>query len=86
MLISATAKSKKQRQKAAKALRKQGGANPESLIPKVPLHEQTVDLYGGDGTVEGGKRAAATRDELTVSMRKDRRSKIKEANFLKSMS
>lgn len=80
-----TAKSKKQRRRAAKALRKQQLLNPEALAPKVPLHEQTIDLPSGDGTLEGAIDAASARDSLTKSLRKNRRDKIKEANFLKAM-
>jgi large subunit ribosomal protein L54 len=48
-----TAKSKKQRRVAAKALRKQQMTNPEALAPKIPLHEQTIDLPAGDGSLQG---------------------------------
>lgn len=80
------AKSKKQRRIAAKALRKQQLLNPESLVPKVPLYEQTVDLPSGDGSLNAAKEAGQARQELTKAMREKRRSKIKEANFLKEMS
>lgn len=59
--------------------------NPESLIPKVPIYEQSIDLPAGDGTPEGARLAEAAREELTKAMRDKRRSKIKEGNFLKSM-
>lgn len=80
------AKSKKQRRIAAKALRKQQLLNPESLVPKVPLYEQTIDLPSGDGSLNAAKEAGQARQELTKAMREKRRSKIKEANFLKEMS
>jgi large subunit ribosomal protein L54 len=80
-----TAKSKKQRRVAAKALRKQQMTNPEALAPKIPLHEQTIDLPAGDGSLQGAIEAMEARDALTKSMRKNRRAKIKEANFLKAM-
>lgn len=80
-----TAKSKKQRRMAAKALRKQQLLNPEALAPKIPLHEQTIDLPAGDGSLQGAIEAMEARDALTKSMRKNRRAKIKEANFLKAM-
>jgi large subunit ribosomal protein L54 len=80
-----TAKSKKQRRVAAKALRKQQLMNPEALAPKIPLHEQTIDLPSGDGSLQGAIAAMEARDALTKSMRKNRRAKIKEANFLKAM-
>ncbi|KAG9527210.1 hypothetical protein E4T50_00770 [Aureobasidium sp. EXF-12298] len=78
-------KSKKQRRVAAKALRKQQLLNPEALAPKIPLHEQTIDLPAGDGTLQGAIDAMEARDALTKAMRKNRRAKIKEANFLKAM-
>ncbi|EMD94433.1 hypothetical protein COCC4DRAFT_148534 [Bipolaris maydis ATCC 48331] len=78
-------KSKKQRRLAAKRLRKEQAANPEMLIPKVPLYEQTIDLPAGDGTLFGAVQAAEARDELTKAMRNKRRASIKEANFLKAM-
>ncbi|KAI4723514.1 hypothetical protein E4T48_00065 [Aureobasidium sp. EXF-10727] len=78
-------KSKKQRRVAAKALRKQQLLNPEALAPKIPLHEQTIDLPAGDGSLQGAIDAMEARDALTKSMRKNRRAKIKEANFLKAM-
>ena len=81
----ATAKSKKQRRIAAKALRKQQMLNPELLQPKVPLYEQSIDLPAGDGTLDGAKAADEARGELTKAMRKNRRAKIKEGNFLKAM-
>lgn len=80
-----TAKSKKQRRAAAKALRKRQLQDPDSLAPKVPLYEQTIDLYAGDGTVKGAMLAGAARQELTKAMRSQRRSKIRETNFLKTM-
>ena len=59
--------------------------NPDMMIPKVPLYEQTIDLPAGDGTLEGAVQAAEARDELTKAMRNKRRAAIKEANFLKAM-
>lgn len=79
------AKSKKQRRLAAKALRKQQLLNPESLAPKVPLYEQSVDLPAGGQSVEEALEANKARQELTKAMRAKRRSGIKEANFLKAM-
>lgn len=79
------AKSKKQRRLAAKALKKQQLLNPESLAPKIPLYEQSIDLPGGDGTIEGNKVAYQAQEELTRAMREKRRSKIKEDNFLREM-
>ncbi|KAK5130677.1 hypothetical protein LTR08_001838 [Meristemomyces frigidus] len=79
------AKSKKQRQRAAKALRKQELLHPEALIPKVPMYEQSVDLPAGDGSVRGAMQAGEAREELTRKMREKRRGSIKEDNFLKGM-
>ncbi|CAD0114033.1 unnamed protein product, partial [Aureobasidium uvarum] len=70
---------------SAKALRKQQLLNPEALAPKIPLHEQTIDLPAGDGSLQSAIDAMEARDALTKSMRKNRRAKIKEANFLKAM-
>jgi hypothetical protein len=80
-----TAKSKKQRQRAAKALRKRALLNPESLAPKVPMYEQSVDLPGGDGSLEAAKEAGQARSGLTKAMRDKRRKMIKEDNFLRAM-
>lgn len=77
-----TAKSKKQRRKAAKALRKQALLDPESLAPRVPVDHQTCDLPAGDGTAAGAIEAARARREVTHAMRERRRKKIKEDNFL----
>lgn len=79
------AKSKKQRQRAAKALRKRALQNPDALVPKVPLYEQSVDLPGGDGSVEGAMKAGEARSGLTKAMRDKRRKAIKEDNFLRAM-
>ncbi|KAF1951943.1 hypothetical protein CC80DRAFT_480409 [Byssothecium circinans] len=78
-------KSKKQRRLAAKRLRKEQLANPELLVPKVPVYEQTVDLPASDGSLEGAVKAIEARDGLTKAMRGKRRADIKEKNFLKAM-
>ncbi|KZF23726.1 hypothetical protein L228DRAFT_260497 [Xylona heveae TC161] len=78
-------KSRKQRRLAAKRLRKLALLNPESLAPKVPLQEQSIDLPAGDGTAQGAIEAKFSRDELTKAMRTKRRSLIKEDNFLRGM-
>lgn len=78
-------KSKKQRRVAAKRLRKEQALNPEMLVPKVPIYEQTIDLPAGDGSVAGAVVAQEAREELTKAMRNKRRATIKEANFLKAM-
>lgn len=59
--------------------------NPDLLVPKVPIYEQTIDLPAGDGSLQGAVEAAGARDELTKAMRNKRRATIKEANFLKAM-
>jgi large subunit ribosomal protein L54 len=82
------AKSKKQRQRAAKAMRKAEKfrqAHPELMEPKVPLYEQSIDLPAGDGSAEGARMAERARNELTKSLRAKRRAKIKEDNFLRTM-
>ena len=53
---------------------------------RVPLYAQSIDLVSGDGSEEGAIEAQLVRSQLTKSLRQQRRSKIKEANFLKSMS
>ena len=87
MLISTffTAKSKKQRRAAARAALKAAKANPEALIPKVPIEHQSIDLPAGDGTIKGAITALRAREELRDAMRKGRRKSIKEGNFLKAM-
>jgi large subunit ribosomal protein L54 len=55
-------------------------ANPDMLTPKVPLHEQTIDLPAGD-PLEAGKALK----ELTQTMRRARRLGIKENNYLKGL-
>lgn len=84
-LFPSTAKSKKQRQRTAKALRKRAAQNPEALAPKVPLYEQSVDLPGGDGSLQGSKEAGDARGGLTKALRDKRRKAIKEDNFLRAM-
>lgn len=85
------AKSKKQRKVAAKRQKINEAkllaeGNLEALQPKVPLQHQSINLLGEEGsTVEHNIEAAKARDELKKAMRKDRKAKIKEANYLKSM-
>jgi large subunit ribosomal protein L54 len=52
---------------------------------RIPVHEQTIDLPSGDGTLKGALAASQARNKLTKAMRENRRAKIKEANFLKAM-
>lgn len=85
------AKSKKQRKLAAKrqkALEAKllAEGNLEALAPKVPLQQQSVNLPGEqNGSVLDNLAAAEKREELRKAMRKERRAKIKESNYLKSM-
>ncbi len=86
-----SAKSKKQRrlaakrQKAAEAEMLASG-NLEALQPKIPIQQQSINLQGAeDGNVADNIAAADKRQELRLAMRKERRAKIKESNYLKSM-
>lgn len=57
-----------------------------ALAPKIPLHEQSIDLPGAQNdSFEGAMEAAQARHELKRALRKDRKAKIKEANYLKTM-
>ncbi|KAH7163198.1 mitochondrial ribosomal protein L37-domain-containing protein [Dactylonectria estremocensis] len=84
-------KSKKQRQLAAKrqkALEAQALAdgNLDALAPKIPLQHQSINILGKENSsVEHNIEAAEKRDELKKAMRKERKAKIKEDNYLKSM-
>ncbi|KAI0896953.1 mitochondrial ribosomal protein L37-domain-containing protein [Annulohypoxylon nitens] len=84
-------KSKKQRRLAAKRQRALearilAGGDLSALMPKVPLHHQSINLPGNEeNTVEGALAAQEARDELNKAMRKDRKKSIKESNYLKSM-
>ncbi|MCJ1391066.1 hypothetical protein MMC18_003927 [Xylographa bjoerkii] len=78
-------KSKKERRKAARAALKAARANPESLVPKVPIEHQSIDLPAGDGTIAGALAAVQAREEIRGALRIGRRKKIKEGNFLKAM-
>ncbi|RFU29191.1 hypothetical protein B7463_g7122, partial [Scytalidium lignicola] len=84
-------KSKKLRRKAAKAARKAEAralaiGDVEALAPKVPLQHQTIDLPSNEeATIKGALEAVEKREEVSKAMRAERRKKIKEANFLKSM-
>jgi len=84
-------KSKKLRRKAAKRQRKLEAARLASgdlsaLEPKIPLTQQSIDLPANEeGTIRGAVEAGEKREELREAMRRERRSKIKESNFLKGM-
>ncbi|KAG5924439.1 hypothetical protein E4U42_004638 [Claviceps africana] len=84
-------KSKKQRQIAAKRqktleARLVAEGNLAALAPKVPIQHQSINLPGEEGgSVQDNIAAAQKRQELKTAMRKERKAKIKEANYLKSM-
>lgn len=85
------AKSKKQRRLAAKRQKAAeaellASGNLEALEPKIPLQQQSINIQGeADGTLTDNIAAADKRQELKLAMRKERKAKIKEANYLKSM-
>lgn len=89
--LTYTAKSKKQRRLAAKRQRALeakilASGDLSALAPKVPLQQQTINLPGSPGgTPEEAFVAAGKREELRKAMRKERKAKIKEDNYLKSM-
>ncbi len=91
VLSTKKAKSKKQRRLAAKRqraleLRLIAEGNIEALAPKIPLQQQTVNLAANEeGTTEGAVAATSAREELRRAMRRERKAKIKESNYLKSM-
>ncbi|OAA68601.1 ribosomal protein l37, mitochondrial [Niveomyces insectorum RCEF 264] len=90
-------KSKKQRRMAAKRQRDfeakiLASGDLTALAPKIPLQHQSinlpvVDAAGGGSALDldNALLAAAKRKELRVAQRKERRAKIKESNYLRSM-
>ncbi|KAH6997893.1 mitochondrial ribosomal protein L37-domain-containing protein [Ilyonectria sp. MPI-CAGE-AT-0026] len=84
-------KSKKQRKLAAKRQKTMeaqalASGNLDALAPKIPLQHQSVNITGDENsTVEHNIEAAQKREQLKKAMRKERKAKIKEANYLKSM-
>lgn len=57
-----------------------------ALQLKIPITHQSIDLPSNEeGTMEGALEAEETRNELRAAMREQRRKKIKEANYLKSV-
>ncbi|KAI1130210.1 mitochondrial ribosomal protein L37-domain-containing protein [Nemania abortiva] len=84
-------KSKKQRRLAAKRQRTleaklMAEGNLEALAPKIPLQHQAINLPANEaGTTEGALAAADAREDLRRAMRRERKAKIKESNYLKSM-
>lgn len=56
------------------------------MEPKIPLTQQSIDLPANEeGTIMGALEAGDKREELREAMRRERRNKIKESNFLKGM-
>lgn len=50
------------------------------------MTQQSIDLPSNEqNTIEGALEAVGKREELTEALRRERRSKIKETNYLKSM-
>ena len=86
-----SAKSKKLRRAAAKRQRKLeakmlASGDMSALQPKIPLTQQSIDLPANEeGTIEGALEAETKRKELRSALREERRKKIKETNYLKSM-
>jgi large subunit ribosomal protein L54 len=77
------AAAKRQRLLEAKALAE---GNLDALAPKIPLQHQSINLPGHENaTVAENFDAADKREELRKAMRKERKAKIKESNYLKSM-
>jgi hypothetical protein len=91
IFFSSTAKSKKLRREAAKRQRKLeakllASGDLSSLQPKIPVTQQSIDLPANEeGTIQGALEADTKREELRAAMREERRKKIKENNYLKSM-
>jgi large subunit ribosomal protein L54 len=91
LLTPFTAKSKKERRRAAKQQRKLeakllASGDLSALQPKIPLTQQSIDLPGNEeGTIEGALKADSKRGELRAALREERRKAIKTANYLKSM-
>lgn len=85
------AKSKKQRRLAAKQQKAReakllASGNLDDLAPKIPLQHQSINLPGEEGSsVQENIEAADKREELKKAMRQERKAKIKESNYLKSM-
>ncbi|CAK7220265.1 hypothetical protein SBRCBS47491_004129 [Sporothrix bragantina] len=82
-------KSKKQRRMALKRQRELEAkvlatGDLTALAPKIALQHQSLNLTDS-GAEADTMAAAARRKELRVALRKERRAKIKESNYLKSM-
>ncbi|KAI6246969.1 hypothetical protein HI914_05126 [Erysiphe necator] len=82
-------KSKKLRRKAAKKQRKlealkEASGKVEEI--QVPLTQQSIDLPSNEEeTLEGAAKAEGMRRQLRVAMRNERKKKIKESNYLRSV-
>ena len=56
------------------------------MAPKIPLQQQSVNLPGSTADqLTDSLYALSKRDELRKAMRRERKAKIKEGNYLKSM-
>ncbi|CAK7197469.1 hypothetical protein SEUCBS139899_000116 [Sporothrix eucalyptigena] len=82
-------KSKKQRRMALKRQRELEAkvlatGDLTALAPKIPLQQQSLNLADSSADADT-LAAAAKRKELRVALRKERRAKIKESNYLRSM-
>ncbi|KAK3397802.1 mitochondrial ribosomal protein L37-domain-containing protein [Sordaria brevicollis] len=84
-------KSKKMRRLAMKRARAleaklMASGDLEALAPKIPLQKQSLNLPGSvNGGVQDAVQAVDKREELRRAMRKERKAKIKETNYLKAM-
>lgn len=73
------------RQKALEAKLLASG-DIDAIAPKVPLQHQSINLPGEEGgSVQDNIAAAEKRNELKKAMRRERKAKIQESNYLKSM-
>ena len=81
---------KKQRLRHEKKIAARNASQP----PKIPLHEQSIDItpatYNRDtteaqGDLEAAKASLSSREEITKSARTARRKGIREANFLRGL-
>jgi large subunit ribosomal protein L54 len=60
--------------------------NMEALAPKIPLQHQSINLPANEeGTAEGAIAAQQAREQLRQAMRKERKAKIVESNYLKGL-
>lgn len=89
LLTSRPAKSKKQRRMALRRRRELEAkvlatGDLAALAPKIPLQHQSLNLADSEADADA-LAAAARRKELRVALRKERRAKIKESNYLRSM-